>query len=74
MRLHQLQTRAVVNGKRIQLLKDEDVVREGDYLEWLPHIFTTIDEGSIFIGFPKKRIADSMYNHRNYAYKVVRIV
>ena len=73
MRLYELQTRAVNKDKTLIFLEDEDIVREGDYLEWLPNVFTTIDEGSVLIGFSKKCITDSMYDHRNYNYKIVRI-
>ena len=46
----ELAIKADLNDKKIVLLAMEDTIQEGDYVEWMPETFTTVDKGSRCIG------------------------
>jgi hypothetical protein len=57
MKLADIEFRAEANGKKLKYLKEEDLVKEGDFFRWTSTAFTTIDAGSEFIGQSKSKIS-----------------
>ena len=70
MTLKEIQHKADSPDKKIVVLQDFDLIQEGDYLEWIPNTYTTIDKGSCYIGKTQGEVAKTSPR----IYKVIRIV
>ena len=50
MKYQNLQMKAEFSGGNLVVLREEDKIRKGDYIEWLYNELTSIDEESPYIG------------------------
>ena len=46
------------DGKTKRELTPEELIQQGDFLEWLPNVFTTIDQGSSLVGKRKEAVGE----------------